>query len=81
MTPEEAQALEIKVKEVLEQIRPYLQSDGGDLKFVKLTDDKVVFVELQGHCGTCPHAMITLKQGVEQAVIEAIPEIKSVERV
>ncbi|MCK9162900.1 MAG: NifU family protein [Bacteroidales bacterium] len=81
MTSEETQALEIRVKEVLEQIRPYLQSDGGDLKFVKLTDDKVVFVELQGHCGSCPHAMITLKQGVEQAVIEAIPEIKSVERV
>ncbi|MFA7081100.1 MAG: NifU family protein [Bacteroidales bacterium] len=81
MTPEEKQALEIKVKEVLEQIRPYLQSDGGDLKFVNMTDDKVVYVELQGHCGSCPHAMITLKQGVEQAVIEALPEIKSVERV
>ncbi|MDD2191202.1 MAG: NifU family protein [Bacteroidales bacterium] len=81
MTPEEKQALEIKVKEVLEQIRPYLQSDGGDLKFVNMTDDKVVYVELQGHCGTCPHAMMTLKQGVEQAVIEALPEIKSVERV
>ncbi|MBP6428866.1 MAG: NifU family protein [Bacteroidales bacterium] len=81
MTPEEKQALEIKVKEVLEQIRPYLQSDGGDLKFVNMSDEKVVYVELQGHCGTCPHAMITLKQGVEQAVIEALPEIKAVERV
>ena len=81
MTPEEKQALEIKVKEVLEQIRPYLQSDGGDLKFVNMSDEKVVYVELQGHCGTCPHAMITLKQGVEQVVIEALPEIKAVERV
>ncbi len=70
MTPQEKQDLEIKVKEVLNKIRPYLQNDGGDLRFVELTDDKVVYVELQGHCGSCPHAMMTLKQGVEQAVIE-----------
>lgn len=80
MTPQEKQDLEIKVKEVLNKIRPYLQNDGGDLRFVELTDDKVVYVELQGHCGSCPHAMITLKQGVEQAVIEELPEIKAVER-
>ncbi|MDD2530869.1 MAG: NifU family protein [Bacteroidales bacterium] len=80
MTPQEKQELEIKVKEVLNKIRPYLQNDGGDLRFVELTDDKVVYVELQGHCGSCPHAMMTLKQGVEQAVIEELPEIKAVER-
>ncbi len=80
MTPQEKQELEIKVKEVLNKIRPYLQNDGGDLRFVELTDDKVVYVELQGHCGTCPHAMMTLKHGVEQAVIEELPEIKAVER-
>lgn len=80
MTPQEKQDLKIKVKEVLNKIRPYLQNDGGDLRFVELTDDKVVYVELQGHCGSCPHAMMTLKQGVEQAVIEELPEIKAVER-
>lgn len=80
MTPEEKQILEVKVKGVLDQIRPYLQNDGGDLSFIELTDDKVVYVELQGHCGSCPHALMTLKNGVEQAVKEAIPEIKSVER-
>jgi Fe-S cluster biogenesis protein NfuA len=80
MTQEEKQILEVKVKGVLDQIRPYLQNDGGDLSFIELTDDKVVFVELQGHCGSCPHALMTLKNGVEQAVKEAIPEIKSVER-
>ena len=80
MTPQEKQDLEIKVKEVLNKIRPYLQNDGGDLRFVELTDDKVVYVELQGHCGSCPHAMMTLKQGVEQAVIEELAEIKAVER-
>lgn len=80
MTQEEKQILEGKVKGVLDQIRPYLQNDGGDLSFIELTDDKVVYVELQGHCGSCPHALMTLKNGVEQAVKEAIPEIKSVER-
>lgn len=80
MTPQEKQELEIKVKEVLNKIRPYLQNDGGDLRFINLTDDKVVYVELQGYCGSCPHAMMTLKQGVEQAVREELPEIKAVER-
>lgn len=80
MTIAEKEQLEVKVKEVLNKIRPYLQNDGGDLRFVKMTDDKVVYVELQGHCGSCPHAMMTLKHGVEQAVKEELPEIKSVER-
>jgi Fe-S cluster biogenesis protein NfuA len=73
--------LQNKVTAVLEQIRPYLQQDGGDLKFVELTDDNVVKVQLTGACGSCPHAVFTLKQGVEQAVKKAVPEIKSVESV
>lgn len=80
MTAEERQVLETKVKNVLEQVRPYLQADGGDLRFVELTDEKVVYVELQGHCGSCPHSLMTLKRGVEAAVREAVPEIVSVER-
>lgn len=81
MTQEERDILETKVKEVIESIRHYLQEDGGDVQFVRMTDDKVVYVELQGHCGSCPHAMATLKNGVEAAVKEVIPEIVSVERV
>ncbi|MBQ9254108.1 MAG: NifU family protein [Bacteroidales bacterium] len=81
MTPEERQTLEAKVKNAIEQIRPYLQQDGGDIAFVSLTDDKVVNVELQGHCGSCPYAMMTLKQNVELAIQDAIPEIKSVENI
>jgi len=73
--------LKNKVIEVLDQIRPYLQQDGGDLQFVELTDDNVVKVKLVGACGHCPHAVITLKQGVEQAVVKLLPEIKSVESV
>ncbi|MBQ1192462.1 MAG: NifU family protein [Bacteroidales bacterium] len=81
MTQEERDILETKVKEVIESIRHYLQEDGGDVQFVNMTDDKVVYVELQGHCGSCPHAMATLKNGVEAAVKDVLPEIVSVERV
>jgi Fe-S cluster biogenesis protein NfuA len=73
--------LEIKIKNVLEQIRPYIQSDGGDIKFVNLTEDNIVNVELLGACGSCPYSIITLKNGVETAIKKAIPDIKGVEAV
>lgn len=70
-----------KVRNVIEQIRPYLQADGGDIEFVSLTDDNVVNVELQGACGSCPYSRMTLKNGVEEAVRRVLPEIKSVEAI
>ena len=70
-----------KVQNALQQIRPYLQQDGGDVEYVDMTAEGVVMVRLKGHCGSCPHAMMTLKQGIEAALKEAIPEVKSVERV
>jgi Fe-S cluster biogenesis protein NfuA len=73
--------LEAKIKNVLDQIRPYIQSDGGDIKFVELTEDKVVNVELLGACGSCPYSIMTLKNGVETAMMKAIPDIKGVEAV
>ncbi|MBR1627170.1 MAG: NifU family protein [Bacteroidales bacterium] len=81
MELQERQILEAKVKSAIEQIRPYLQQDGGDIAFVSLTDDYVVNVELQGHCGSCPYSRMTLKQNVELAIQDAIPEIKSVENI
>ena len=70
-----------KVTAALEQIRPYLQADGGDISFIELTDDMIVKVKLQGACGHCPHATMTLKNGVEVAVKRAVPEIVAVESV
>lgn len=70
-----------KVKHVIDQIRPYLEADGGDISFVSLTDDNVVNVQLHGACASCSMSIMTLKQGVEQAVQKAIPEIKSVEAI
>jgi Fe-S cluster biogenesis protein NfuA len=62
----------------LVELRAGLQADGGDLEFVKM-DGKVVYLRLVGHCGTCPFAMMTLKQGIETALREIDPEI-TVER-
>lgn len=69
------------MQNALQQIRPYLQQDGGDVEYIDMTNEGVVMVRLKGHCGSCPHAMQTLKQGIEAALKEAIPEVKSVERV
>jgi Fe-S cluster biogenesis protein NfuA len=73
--------LETKVINVIEQIRPYLQADGGDISFVELTSDNIVNVELHGACGSCPFSRMTLKNGVEEAMRKALPEIKSVEAI
>ncbi|MBC35209.1 MAG: hypothetical protein CL663_04100 [Bacteroidetes bacterium] len=70
-----------KVENVIDQIRPYLQQDGGDINFVEITDDYIVNVELTGACGSCPYSTMTLKNGVETAVKKAIPQIKSVEAI
>jgi len=79
--PEQKEELVSKVKNVIEQIRPYLQADGGDVEYVDITEDKTVNIRLLGMCGNCPHSRMTLKNGIEAAVIRALPEIKSVESV
>ncbi|MBN1338251.1 MAG: NifU family protein [Bacteroidales bacterium] len=73
--------LEMKVRNIIGQIRPYLQQDGGDIEFVDLTDDNIVNVRLTGACGSCPYSRMTLKNGVETAMQKALPEIKAVEAV
>lgn len=73
--------MEKKIVEALDQIRPFLQRDGGDLEFVELTDDNVVKVRLQGHCAGCPGAQMTIKGVVEQILKESFPEVNGVEAV
>ena len=70
--------LEQKIKNVIEQVRPYLQQDGGDINFVEFTDEGIVNVELTGACGACPFSTMTLKNGVEATMVKAIPEVKEV---
>ena len=72
--------MEQKIKEALDQIRPFLQRDGGDIEFVEYVDG-IVKVRLQGHCAGCPGAQMTIKGVVERILNESYPEIKSVESV
>ncbi|MBW7898633.1 Fe/S biogenesis protein NfuA [Candidatus Brocadiaceae bacterium B188] len=67
-----------KIEEALQNIRPALQADGGDIELVDF-EDGVVKVRLRGACGSCPSALMTLKYGVEERLKEEIPEVKSVE--
>lgn len=66
-----------RVMKALERVRPYLQSDGGDIDLVDVTGDTVK-VKLTGACHGCPYSMQTLKAGVEQAIMKEVPEIKKV---
>ena len=73
--------LKEKVEKTLDEIRPMLQRDGGNVVLVDITDDGVVKVKLTGACGSCPMSTYTLKTGIEQRLKDAIPEVKSVEQV
>jgi Fe-S cluster biogenesis protein NfuA len=70
--------LEERVKSALEDVRPGLQADGGDVEFVSVSDDGVVSVRLTGACGGCPMAKETLKWGIENYLKQEIPEVSSV---
>lgn len=72
--------IEKKVEDAIEKIRPAVQMDGGDVEFVSL-EDNVVVVRMSGACSGCAMANITLKQGIEQAVREAVPEIVRVDAI
>jgi len=70
-----------QVEEALNDIRPHLQADGGDIELVEVTEDGIVKVRLMGACSGCPGAQMTLQLGVERAVKQRVPEIKAVEAV
>ncbi len=67
-----------RVVKALERVRPYLQSDGGDIDLIEVTDDMTVKVKLTGACHGCPFSMQTLTAGVEQAIMKEVPEIRRV---
>lgn len=73
--------MEENIKTAIENIRPYLQRDGGDVEFVAYTEDHVVQVKLKGTCHGCPHAQMTIKGGIERILKEQYPEIERVEAV
>ena len=68
-----------RVEKVLEKIRPYIQSDGGDISLVAVDEASgIVKVKMHGACGHCPSSQATLKNGVERMIRQEIPEIKEV---
>lgn len=79
-TPTREDALpeaDAKIIEILEEIRPYIQSDGGDVEFVDFEGGRVR-LRLQGACTTCPSSILTLKMGIENALREQVPEVQEV---
>jgi len=70
-----------KVKNALEKIRPYLKADGGDVELVNVTEDGIVYVKLVGACSSCPMSTMTLRAGVERALIRELPGIRRVESI
>ena len=70
-----------RIEETLAQLRPYLEADNGNVSFVEVTEDHIVRVRLEGACSSCSMSTMTLKAGIEQSLLKAIPEIKGVEAV
>ena len=75
-----SETVEARVRKALDEIRPSIQADGGNIELVDIEKD-VVKVRLQGACVGCPMSALTLKQGVERLIKAKVPEIRSVEAV
>ena len=78
---EAATTLFERVEQIIERIRPAVQSDGGDLELVDVTDQGVVKIRLHGACVGCPSSTMTLHMGIERNVREKVPEVTAVEQV
>ena len=70
-----------RVEQALDQVRPYLETDGGNVKVLGVDDDMVVTLELLGACGSCPMSLMTMKAGIEETIKRQVPEIKDVRAV
>lgn len=68
---------EEKIKEIINKLRPYLVGDGGDIEFVKY-EDGIVYIKMLGACSGCALIDYTLKDGVEMAIKDEVPEVKEV---
>jgi len=73
--------IEEKVMQALDQLRPFLNADGGDMELVEIKDDATVVVRLLGACSDCSMSMMTLKAGLEEQVKKAVPEVPKVEAI
>ncbi len=67
-----------QVEKALEEVRPYLQMEGGNVELIDVTEDGIVKVRLKGACGSCPMSTYTLKEGIEKKIKEMVPGVKEV---
>ena len=72
------QELADKVDRALNEVRPYLETDGGNVRVLEVSDDHVVTLELLGACGSCPMSVMTMKAGIEETIKRQVPEIRDV---
>ena len=70
-----------QLEKVLDEVRPMLRKDGGDVELIGVSDDGVVLVKLTGACSGCPSASTTLRLGIEKAILEKVPDVKSVQAI
>ena len=70
-----------RMEAALDTIRPYLETDGGNVSVAEITPENVVRIKLLGSCGSCPMSIMTLKAGIEQAILKAVPEITAIEAI
>lgn len=75
------EALAVKINDALEELRPHLKADGGDMELVEITDEGVAKVRLLGACSDCSMSLMTIKAGLEEAVKKVAPEIIAVEAI
>ena len=81
MTKKKQEEILHRVEESLDSIRPYLETDGGNIEVLEITEDMTVKLKLLGNCGDCPMSEMTMTAGVEEAIKRAVPEITKVEAV
>lgn len=72
--------IEAKIIKIIEKIRPFLISDGGNIEYLKF-EDGIVYVKMMGHCSNCPMLDITLKDSIEMAITSEIPEVIEVRNI
>ena len=81
MNPKEIEAAELRIREALAELRPFLEADGGDITLDEVTPDGLARVRLHGNCLGCAMVPMTMKAGVEEAIKRAAPEVVKVEAV
>jgi Fe-S cluster biogenesis protein NfuA len=70
-----------EIQKALNNIRPYLQADNGDVELVEVSEDGIVKVRLTGSCKICPLSVMTLRAGIERAIMNEVPAVKRIEAV